>query len=79
APQPVPQSPPTPAPAKAPATQRPAGAAPDALDGVSIYIAYGSFTEAMGNLRSAVEKQHERDDIRIRLLEMLAEQGAGSG
>ncbi|MFA1027811.1 MULTISPECIES: FimV/HubP family polar landmark protein [Pseudomonas syringae group] len=79
APQPVPQTPPTPAPAKAAATQRPAGAVPDALDGVSIYIAYGRFTEAMGILRSALEKQPERDDIRIRLLELLAEQGDGSG
>ncbi|RMM09395.1 Peptidoglycan-binding LysM [Pseudomonas caricapapayae] len=79
APQPVPQTPPTPAPAKAAAAQRPAGAVPDALDGVSIYIAYGRFTEAMGILRSALEKQPERDDIRIRLLELLAEQGDGSG
>ncbi|AHG39964.1 peptigoglycan-binding protein LysM [Pseudomonas syringae CC1557] len=58
---------------------RPAGSAPDALDGVSIYIAYGRFSEAMGILRSALEKQPERDDIRIRLLELLAEQGDGVG
>ncbi|RMN60208.1 FimV/HubP family polar landmark protein [Pseudomonas savastanoi] len=79
APQPVVQPPPTPAATKPPAAQRSAGSTPDALDGVSIYIAYGRFTEAMGILRSALEKQPERDDIRIRLLELLAEQGDGSG
>ncbi|KPW28939.1 LysM domain-containing protein [Pseudomonas amygdali pv. mellea] len=79
APQPVVQPPPTPAATKPPAAQRSAGSTPDALDGVSIYIAYGRFTEAMGILRSALEKQPERDDIRIRLLELLAEQSDGSG
>ncbi|MDY2564858.1 FimV/HubP family polar landmark protein [Pseudomonas syringae] len=79
APQPVVQSPTTPAPAKPSPAQRSPGSAPDALDGVSIYIAYGRFTEAMGILRSALETQPERDDIRIRLLELLAEQGDGSG
>ncbi|RMR33553.1 FimV/HubP family polar landmark protein [Pseudomonas syringae group genomosp. 3] len=64
---------------KAATPQRPAGAVPDALDGVSIYIAYGRFSEAMGILRSALETQPERGDIRIRLLELLAEQGDGSG
>ncbi|WP_440058294.1 FimV/HubP family polar landmark protein [Pseudomonas fragariae (ex Marin et al. 2024)] len=79
APQPVAQSPSTPPPAKPSPAQRSPGSAPDALDGVSIYIAYGRFTEAMGILRSALETQPERDDIRIRLLELLAEQGDGSG
>jgi FimV-like protein len=78
APQPVVQTP-SPAPAKPSPAQRSPGSAPDALDGVSIYIAYGRFTEAMGILRSALETQPERDDIRIRLLELLAEQGDGSG
>ncbi|PBP30209.1 FimV/HubP family polar landmark protein [Pseudomonas syringae] len=78
APQPVVQTP-SPAPAKPSPVQRSPGSAPDALDGVSIYIAYGRFTEAMGILRSALETQPERDDIRIRLLELLAEQGDGSG
>ncbi|MBS7473704.1 FimV/HubP family polar landmark protein [Pseudomonas syringae] len=79
APQPVVQSPSTPPAAKPSPAQRSPGSAPDALDGVSIYIAYGRFTEAMGILRSALETQPERDDIRIRLLELLAEQGDGSG
>lgn len=60
---------------KAPASQRLAGAAPDALDGVSIYIAYGRFNEALGILRDALSKQPEREDIRERILELLAEQG----
>lgn len=79
APQPPVQNPSTPAPAKPSAAQRSPGTTPDALDGVSIYIAYGRFTEAMGILRTALETQPERDDIRIRLLELLAEQGDGSG
>lgn len=79
APQPPVQNPSTPAPAKPSPTQRSSGTTPDALDGVSIYIAYGRFTEAMGILRTALETQPERDDIRIRLLELLAEQGDGSG
>jgi len=64
---------------KASSSQRMAGAAPDALDGVSIYIAYGRFSEAIGILRNALEKQTEREDIRIRLLELLAEQGDSTG
>jgi FimV-like protein len=63
--------------ASAPA--RVAGAAPDALDGVSIYIAYGRFAEALGILRDALAKQPERTDIRIRILELLAEQGDSQG
>ncbi|MBI6853754.1 LysM peptidoglycan-binding domain-containing protein [Pseudomonas cichorii] len=69
-----------PAPAiKAPAAPRLAGAAPDALDGVSIYIAYGRFSEALGILRDALVKQPEREDIRIRMLELLAEQSDVAG
>ncbi|MFJ4144775.1 FimV/HubP family polar landmark protein [Pseudomonas sp. NPDC089734] len=70
---------PTPIPAKAPVAPRMAGTAPDALDGVSIYIAYGRFSEALGILRDALEKQPEREDIRIRMLELLAEQGDVAG
>jgi FimV-like protein len=57
-----------------PAPSRPAGSAPDALDGVSIYIAYGRYAEAMGILRDASVKQPERADIRIKMLELLGEQ-----
>lgn len=64
---------------KAPAAQRPAGTAPDALDGVSIYIAYGRFNEALAILRDASHKQPEREDIRERILELLADQGDAQG
>ncbi|SHN24912.1 FimV C-terminal domain-containing protein [Pseudomonas asturiensis] len=75
APQPVA----TPGPIKAASSQRMAGTTPDALDGVSIYIAYGRFSEAIGILRSASQKQPEREDIRVRLLELLAEQNDSDG
>ena len=65
--------------ASRPAASRPAGAAPDALDGVSIYIAYGRFAEAMGILREALIKQPERADIRIKMLELLGEQNDSAG
>jgi FimV-like protein len=56
-----------------------ANAAPDALDGVSIYIAYGRFAEALGILRGALEKEPQRIDIRSKILELLAEQGDAVG
>ncbi|MCF7530864.1 FimV/HubP family polar landmark protein [Pseudomonas petrae] len=59
----------------APAGQRLAGAATDALDGASIYIAYGRFAEALAILRDALDKQPERTDVRLRVLELLGEQG----
>jgi FimV-like protein len=63
-----------------PATgQRLAGAATDALDGASIYIAYGRFAEALAILRDALDKQPQRTDVRIRVLELLGEQGDIAG
>lgn len=67
-----------PAPSR-PAPARAAAGSTDALDGVSIYIAYGRFAEAMGILRDALVKQPERTDIRVRILELLAEQGDSAG
>ena len=61
--------------ASAPTGQRLAGAATDALDGASIYIAYGRFAEALAILRDALDKQPQRTDVRIRVLELLGEQG----
>jgi pilus assembly protein FimV len=63
----------------APAGQRLAGAATDALDGASIYIAYGRFTEALAILRDALERQPQRTDVRMRILELLGEQGDIAG
>lgn len=59
--------------------QRLAGAATDALDGASIYIAYGRFAEALAILRDALDKQPQRTDVRIRVLELLGEQGDIAG
>jgi len=76
-PEPAPQAPVV---ATPPATnQRLAGAATDALDGASIYIAYGRFSEALGILRDASAKQPERTDLRLRILELLAQQGDADG
>ncbi|SEQ75561.1 FimV C-terminal domain-containing protein [Pseudomonas sp. NFACC02] len=63
----------------APAGQRLAGAATDALDGASIYIAYGRFAEALAILREALDKQPQRTDVRLRILELLGEQGDIAG
>jgi FimV-like protein len=63
----------------APAGQRLAGAATDALDGASIYIAYGRFAEALAILREALDKQPQRTDVRMRILELLGEQGDIAG
>ncbi len=80
APQPVPSQAESPVLEKNPTpARRLAGTAPDALDGVSIYIAYGRFNEALGILREALDKQPEREDIRVRILELLAEQGDTAG
>ncbi len=62
-----------------PAGQRLAGAATDALDGASIYIAYGRFAEALAILRDALDKQPQRTDVRMRILELLGEQGDVAG
>lgn len=65
--------------AAAPAGQRLAGAATDALDGASIYIAYGRFAEAQAILREALDRQPQRTDVRMRILELLGEQGDVAG
>ncbi|MFJ5295394.1 FimV/HubP family polar landmark protein [Pseudomonas sp. NPDC088368] len=59
--------------------QRLAGAATDALDGASIYIAYGRFAEAQAILREALDRQPQRTDVRLRILELLGEQGDLAG
>ncbi len=50
-------------------------AEPDALDGANIYIAYGRLDEAREVLQRALEKEPARNDIRLRLLELLAKMG----
>ncbi|MET1078442.1 MAG: FimV/HubP family polar landmark protein [Pseudomonas sp.] len=68
----VPRAPPSLAP-------RPPAVSTDALDGANIYIAYGRFSEAVGALRAALDKEPERTDLRFRLLEVLAELGDPAG
>ncbi|WP_207390758.1 FimV family protein [Phytopseudomonas dryadis] len=68
--------------AEAPVPARPQGLEPaslvgatDALEGANIYIAYGRLGEAATTLRQACLAQPQRGDIRLRLLDVLAQQG----
>ncbi len=63
----------------APVVRRETPTATDALDGASIYIAYGRFNEALGILRDGLAKQPERTDLRVRMLEVLGQQGNAKG
>ncbi|MHC8355227.1 FimV/HubP family polar landmark protein [Pseudomonas sp. LB3P81] len=49
----------------------------DVLEGVGIYLAYGRFSEAAGLLRDALEKEPQRTDLAVQLLEVLGKQGDG--
>lgn len=51
----------------------------DPLEGANIYIAYGRFGEALTVLRKAVEREPERTDLRLRLLEVQGELADGAG
>lgn len=51
----------------------------DALEGANIYIAYGRFGEARTALHEAIEREPQRLDLRLRLLEVLGELGDGPG
>ena len=63
----------------APAARRESGPATDALDGASIYIAYGRFNEALGILREGLNNEPTRTDLRVRMLEVLGQQGDAPG
>ena len=69
APKPVVQAP----------AKRESGPATDALDGASIYIAYGRFNEALGILREGLSNEPHRTDLRVRMLEVLGQQGDAPG
>ncbi|MBB6341123.1 pilus assembly protein FimV [Pseudomonas fluvialis] len=47
----------------------------DALAAANVYIAYGNFAEARACLRQALEQDPERHELRLRLLEVLAQLG----
>jgi FimV-like protein len=69
----------TPAPAVQAPVRRESGPATDALDGASIYIAYGRFNEALGILREGLSNEPNRTDLRVRMLEVLGQQGDAQG
>ncbi len=52
-------------------------AEPDALDGANIYVAYGRLDEAREVLERALDKEPARNEVRLRLLELLAKMGDG--
>lgn len=60
-------------------SRRESGPATDALDGASIYIAYGRFNEALGILREGLSNEPGRTDLRLRMLEVLGQQGDERG
>jgi FimV-like protein len=47
----------------------------DVFEEVAVYLAYGRFTEAVGLLREAMDKEPERTDLAVQLLEVLGKQG----
>lgn len=47
----------------------------DALVAANVYIAYGNFSEARACLRQALEQEPGRHELRLRLLEVLAQLG----
>lgn len=69
---PVAKAVPTPAPARA---QGPV----DPLEAANVYIAYGRVSEARGELSKALAQDPQRNDLRFRLLEVLALLGDGAG
>ncbi|EUB85546.1 FimV/HubP family polar landmark protein [Pseudomonas sp. GM30] len=50
-------------------------AAGDVLEAVGIYLAYGRLGEAVGLLRNAMDKEPERTELGVQLLEVLGRQG----
>ncbi|RRW32015.1 FimV/HubP family polar landmark protein, partial [Ectopseudomonas oleovorans] len=51
----------------------------DPLEAANVYIAYGRFSEARGELSKALAQEPQRSDLRFRLLEVLALLGDGAG
>ncbi len=60
---------------QASAQHREEPAAGDVLEAVGIYLAYGRLGEAAGLLRDALDREPERTDIGLQLLEVLGRQG----
>lgn len=56
-----------------------AGDATDVLGEANIYIAYGRFNQAAELLLNALDEEPERRDLRLKLMEVFAEQGDRAG
>lgn len=61
-----------------PAPQQPSVVPSDPLAAANVYIAYGRFSAARNELSSALEQTPQRVELRLRLLEVLAELGDGA-
>lgn len=59
--------------AEAPADSQAAAAGQDPLEEVDVYTAYGRHAEAVTFLKNEIHKAPERADLKVRLLEVLAE------
>ncbi|MCB1837348.1 MAG: hypothetical protein KDH99_06970, partial [Alcanivoracaceae bacterium] len=59
--------------AEAPSDSQPAAAGQDPLEEVDVYTAYGRHAEAVTFLKNEIKKAPERADLKVRLLEVLAE------
>lgn len=53
--------------------EAPRGEGQDPLEEVDVYVAYGRYPQAVEYLRNEIKKAPERGDLKIRLLEVLAE------
>lgn len=49
--------------------------ASDVLEAVAVYLTYGRFAEAISLLREAIDKDPQRTDLAVQLLEVLGKQG----
>ncbi|MGH8353077.1 MAG: FimV/HubP family polar landmark protein, partial [Pseudomonas sp.] len=65
--------------APAPAAERVIAQTADALGEADIYIAYGRFNQAAELLQNAINDEPQRSDLRLKLMEVHAEQGDREG
>ncbi len=51
----------------------------DPMEDVEVYVAYGRYPQAIDFLRNEINKHPERDDLKVRLLELLKETNDDAG
>ena len=51
----------------------------DPMEDVEVYVAYGRYPQAVDFLRNEINKHPERDDLKVRLLELLKETNDDAG